>query len=323
MLQLKSIHYLRAIAALMVVVFHIFSNVTFMHPQLDLVYWLRGGVDIFFVISGYVMVTSTENRSITPGHFMVQRAKRIVPIYWIATFATMMQIDGLWDLKLKSFLFIPAMNPTINMMQPVLEPGWTLNYEMFFYAIFALSLFSVRKYQFPIVAALISTTVFFGWLVDGSSIFEFYGRPIILEFLMGMAIAKFRFRLPAATFPAGFLLMYFLQPLSLGRIIELGIPAMLIVSSALSAEKYIKKSRILDFLGSASYSIYLFHLLAIDAVVYSYPHLGLNHFSFVGIAFMACLISGCAFYLTLERPIIAYFNASKTTQIRAENQQIA
>ena len=311
MQQLKSIHYLRAAAAIMVVVFHIYSNVPFMSPYVENVFWLRGGVDIFFVISGYVMVKSTENRTVLPKQFITDRAKRIIPMYWIATFATMMQIDGQWAFKLKSSLFIPALHPETKMMQPVLEPGWTLNYEMFFYIIFTISLFFNRRHQIPFVATCIFGFVFFGLSVDGSRIFEFYGRPIILEFLMGMLVAKLKFNWPKISLPAGLLLMYALQPLNLDRIFALGIPAMLIVAGAISAEKYVRSSQIMDLLGSASYSIYLFHLIALGMIVYLHPLLGLSHFTFVILSLLGCLICGCAFYWALERPIIAYFSKQK------------
>jgi exopolysaccharide production protein ExoZ len=311
MQQLKSIHYLRAVAAIMVVIFHIFNNVTFMRAYAGSVYWLQGGVEIFFVISGYVMVKSTENGSVSPKQFITQRAKRIIPMYWIATVATMMQIDGRWDFKIKSFLFIPAQHPENKMMQPVLEPGWTLNYEMFFYVIFALSLFLNRKHQVPFVATFIVTMVFLGLSVDGNKVYEFYGRPIILEFLMGMMIAKMPIRWPIAFLPAGFLLMYFLQPYSVDRVFKLGLPAMMIVAGAISAEIYIRHSKILNLLGSASFSIYLFHLITIGIILHLYSAIGLNHFTFLIISLIASLICGCAFYWTLERPIIAYFNKQK------------
>ncbi len=323
--QLRSIHYLRAVAAVMVVVFHIFSNVDAMRPDLQSVYWLRGGVDIFFVISGYVMVTSTKNRSISPMQFITHRAQRIIPIYWIATFITMIQIEGLWELKLKSLFFIPAMNPSINRMQPILEPGWTLNYEVFFYVVFAIALFAQRKFLFPIVAAALSVLVLLGFYIDGTEIFEFYSRPIILEFLLGMLIANSSIRLPALCFPAGFILMYFLQPFSLDRVFEFGLPAMLIVAGAVSAEEHIRPSRIFNLLGSASYSIYLFHLLTLEAIIFVYPyfHLGGNKMLFIYISLLFALTSGCLIHLALEKPIITYFISRKNRQsIRTEPNMI-
>ncbi len=311
MQHLKSIHYLRAIAAIMVVVFHIFSNVEFMHPDLDKVNWLRGGVDIFFVISGYVMVKSTKDRDISPTHFIAQRAKRIIPIYWIATLATMMSIDGQNYFKVMSFLFIPAMNPETHVIQPVLAPGWSLNYEMFFYAIFAMSLFSRQIYRFSIMAISLASLVLIGLLFEGSDIFDFYTSSIIIEFLFGMALAQFGVKLPVLAFPVGFILMFAMQPLALERVFSMGLPATLIVAGAIAAEKHMPDWEIAHLLGSASYSIYLFHLLALGFMVAISPYLGLNHQAFIGVSLVFILASGCAFYWALERPIIAYFASVK------------
>jgi exopolysaccharide production protein ExoZ len=316
MQHLKSIHYLRAIAAIMVVIFHIFSNIEFMRPNVEKVYWLRGGVDIFFVISGYVMVKSTENRDISPAYFIVQRAKRIVPMYWIATFATitMMQVDGQWNFKLMSFLFIPAMHPDFPLMQPIVEPGWTLNYEMFFYAIFALSLLTQQAHRFAAIAFSFTLLVLLGLTSEWPDIFEFYSRPIIIEFLLGMALANYKIKMPMIAAPIGFFLMFGMQSLQLERVFSLGLPAMLIVSGSLSTEKHLPHWKIANLLGSASYSIYLFHLLALGLVLHFFTYTGLNNSMFAGASMIFILVSGCAFYWILERPIIAYFSKSKTYQ---------
>jgi exopolysaccharide production protein ExoZ len=311
MQHLKSIHYLRAVAAIMVVIFHIFSNIDFMRPQVESVYWMRGGVDIFFVISGYVMVKSTENRDISPGHFFAQRLKRIVPMYWIATLAAMLQINGHWNYKLMSFLFIPAMHPDFEAMQPVVEPGWTLNYEMFFYAIFALSLLLQQAHRFAVIAVSFAALVLVGTLTEGTDIFEFYSRPIIIEFLFGMMLAKYKIELPMIVVPIGFFLMFRMQPLQLDRLWSFGLPALLIVSGALSAEKHLPHWKIASLLGSASYSIYLFHLLALGVALHFFPSTGLDSSAFAIVSLMFILLTGCALYWLLERPLISVLKSFK------------
>lgn len=303
----RSIHYLRALAAVLVATFHIFSNLKFMRADLDSLYWMRGGVDIFFVISGFVMVQSTSDRNISPKAFITQRAQRIVPMYWIASVVTITQIPGQWWLKIQSLLFIPAMNPKTNMVQPILEPGWTLNYEMFFYVIFAFSLLLKESYRFVAVAAILALLVIAGLTVEGGVLLEFYCRPIIIEFAMGMAIAKFGIRLPIFALPVGFALMIILQSVAMDRIYLLGIPAMMIVASALSAEQHLPKWKFADFLGSASYSIYLFHLLALSALVDIWPYIGLGKEIFAVAALGFMLLVGCGMYWAVEQPIIAYF----------------
>jgi exopolysaccharide production protein ExoZ len=308
----RSVHYLRALAAIMVATFHIFGSVKFMSADLDSVRWMQGGVDIFFVISGFVMVQSTSGRAISPKTFIMQRVKRVVPLYWIATAIMMMQISGQWDLKLKSLLFIPAMNPKINMVQPILEPGWTLNYEMFFYAIFACSLLLKESYRFVAVASVFLLFLMIGYFANGGVLLEFYFRPIIIEFLMGMAIAKFRIRLPTIALPIGFAIMILLQSVAIDRVYSLGIPAMIIISSALSAERHLPSWKFADFLGSASYSIYLFHLLALGAVAEAWPYIGLGKEIFVITALAFMVLFGCVMYRAVEQPIIAFFSPHRS-----------
>ena len=88
---LVSIQALRAIAAFMVLAFHL-SNLAEIAPRLQTTNFVLGaaGVDLFFVISGFVMVYSCERLFNRPGasaQFVVQRLVRIVPLYWLATTA--------------------------------------------------------------------------------------------------------------------------------------------------------------------------------------------------------------------------------------------
>ena len=296
----------------MIAIFHIFSNVDFMLDDIDRVYWMRGGVDIFFVISGFVMVQSTAARDISPREFFLHRAQRIVPLYWIATLAMMMQVQGQWTLKIYSLFFIPMMNPKVDMMQPILEPGWTLNYEMFFYALFALSLFSREKYRFLAITLVMGCLVAVGVATESSATLEFFCRPIILEFIAGMAIAKFGLRLPIVALPAGLLAMILLQPVMADRLFTLGVPAILIVSGALSAEKRLPDWTLAHLLGSASYAIYLFHLLILGMIVKIWPLLDWGDEAFGAIAFTAMIAAGCGIYWSLEKPIIVFFAALKS-----------
>ncbi len=312
MRHFRSIHYLRAVAAIMVVVFHLFSNVKFMLADLPHVLWLRGGVDIFFVISGFVMVQSTTGRAVTPSQFIGQRAMRIVPMYWIATLAVMMQIEGEWAFKVQSLLFIPATNPESGLMQPVLEPGWTLNYEMFFYAVFAAALFLKESLRFPAITMIFAALAIFGGAAENGNLAEFYTRPIMLEFVLGMAIARFSLRLHVIAVPAGVAAMILLQPVGFDRLYTLGLPAALIVAGALSYEDRLPNWKLADFLGSASYSIYLFHLLALGFVVKLWASAESSKELFVIVSFGFMVLAGCGVYWALERPVMALLSRLKT-----------
>nr|WP_232247679.1 acyltransferase family protein [Pseudomonas putida] len=109
------------------------------------------GVDIFFVISGFVMWVTTEGKNKGIREFWVSRILRVAPLYWVFTcvlvaaallmpslFFNSRAVDPVF--LLKSLFFIPALNPDVGDVTPVYTIGWTLTYEMFFYAIFGLSL---------------------------------------------------------------------------------------------------------------------------------------------------------------------------------------
>jgi exopolysaccharide production protein ExoZ len=185
MRYLFGLQYLRAAAALGVVGFHASEN---SHLNLDLG---QAGVDLFFVLSGFLMWSITEAPT-TPMAFFIGRIRRIVPVYWIATCVVL--VGALFSLfpaitlntphVLSSFFFIPARSPSNGHIWPLLVPGWTLNYEMFFYLIFSLVLFLPRRIQLLVMITI------FGGLVASRALAQFpvaeltfYSDPIILEFI--------------------------------------------------------------------------------------------------------------------------------------------
>ena len=111
-------------------------------------YFGASGVDLFFVISGFIMVVTTSRTEFTPQKFFLLRSIRVVPLYWLATLAWIAykvfehSFQGVYPAAIaKSLLFIPYSSPGFPRgVWPILANGWTLNYEMFFYALFALSL---------------------------------------------------------------------------------------------------------------------------------------------------------------------------------------
>ena len=109
-------------------------------------------MDIFFVISGFVMMLSS-GRLLEKAHparlFLWRRALRILPLYWLVTAVKLVLITihpalsvrgrpSAWHI-VASFLFIPSLNPE-GEVRPLITPGWTLSFEMMFYVLFALSL---------------------------------------------------------------------------------------------------------------------------------------------------------------------------------------
>ena len=195
---------LRFVAAMLVVLAHSTAMVN-ERMHLDMFKWRAGwsGVDIFFVISGFVMAISSRTllqRANGWKIFITRRLIRIVPLYWVATtlkLATIIALPALaldsplelWN-TIASYLFIPTFDDKSLLDAPLLKVGWTLNYEMFFYAIFTLALFlgkSPLKFTAAIFAIAVAVNLF-----STPSVPYAYGflEPILMEFVMGMLVAK-------------------------------------------------------------------------------------------------------------------------------------
>lgn len=322
MQQFQSIHYLRAVAALMVVVLHIHTTIEFMRHGAADVGWLRGGVDIFFIISGFVMVRSTAGKAISPRDFFIRRCQRIIPLYWWATLVSMSTIEGQFFYKFASMFFIPMTSPVSGAFEPVVPPGWTLNYEMFFYFLFALSLWLTEKWRFWALAALLLALVTMSIFAPAGTLAGFYTNPIMIEFLAGMAIAKYNLKGSVLLIPFGFALMFLMYISNDSRLLTLGVPAAFIVMGAIGSEHRVKSYRILNILGDASYSIYIFHLLALGVLLKNWEGLGLDRAYFALVAVIFIVVIAVVLHWVLERPIITFF-ARQNAQSRDRSASTA
>ena len=310
------IQYLRAVAALGVVIFHAAER-TGHHFAIG-----AAGVDVFFVISGFIMWVISERRPVSPLAFLRDRVQRIAPIYWLAT--AVMVIGGLAGLfpnlvlsnghVLSSLLFIPTRSPSSGEIWPVLVQGWTLNYEMFFYAVFALTLLLPRSRRLLAIAGCFSALVAIGFAVDSdNALFVTYTRPIILEFVAGMIVAEFwlRGRVPGAMSGlvlvagafSGFAAVALLR-LPFDEFILGPLAIMLVLGTlALEAQGWFRPHRLPMMLGDASYSIYLWHTFAISVVVKVCGIMGIEPLASGVLAVVAGTALGAFAYLLIEKPL--------------------
>ncbi|WP_197561390.1 acyltransferase family protein [Stenotrophomonas maltophilia] len=266
-ITLQSLQALRGVGAVAVVVFHALS----LHPFFN---FRAGaaGVDLFFVISGVVMYLSLRNDA-SPWEFLKRRFIRVVPMYWIATtlaiayfYARYPYMTPSTEHIVRSYIFAP---PPPGYQMPLLYPGWTLNYEVFFYAILGTLLVTKR-----LAAALtICVIVALGSLTNVVPAITgvYYFHQIILEFaagmLIGMAIRhgyrpkKLEGFIYLALSVILFAVHNHYKP---EGVLAWGVPSALMVVGALAFESSkAVTNRICQLIGSASYSIYLFHALAI------------------------------------------------------------
>ncbi len=179
--RLESVQSLRGIAALFVVSQHI-------------CFIGRGsfGVDIFFLISGFIIMLSTEKGR---EHFLVKRLIRIVPLYYLFTFVSFLAaffIPALFDNTkadvislVKSLLFIPFEQSGVT--QPLYRIGWTINYEVMFYLLFFISMLISFRFRAIICTLLICLLAGLGALFPNlPEPARFWTDSIILEFAVGM-----------------------------------------------------------------------------------------------------------------------------------------
>lgn len=245
--KLRSIQVLRALAVLGVVIYH----ATFTRFGVG-----AAGVDLFFVISGFIMAKVSDGRE--SGAFFADRLWRIVPLYILALAVqvALFPIEPTYCRTMASLTLWPAWP---DWCFPYVVQAWTLSYELLFYALVALFI-RRRHWLFVALPALVAWRLF-----APTPPFLWVGNPLILEFLAGFALASIPRRFGAITLFAGILWISQApaETKSLLRAVYWGIPAVLIVHGALSLEDAFRRrwANILVALGDASYSIYLAHVI--------------------------------------------------------------
>ena len=345
-IQLANLQILRLVAAAMVLFGHLNHEVTKL-PLLARGFepfqpiWWHCGVDIFFVLSGFVMALITADSFGQPGtqrRFVTARLLRLVPMYWLFTSLTlvaMLTVPGEmrhhttnWQQVLGSYLFVPLTLNSDGAPRPVMILGWTLDYEMLFYALFALVLPLGRRRGLTVLAGIIVALVALGRLVALPLPFSVWCDPIVLEFLLGVAVYggwRRGHRLPAwaglaiaaegfaamAAFMAGGIANHY----EAWRIIWGGIPAAMIVAGVLVirevgtgrvAARIDGLRRLLVLGGDASYALYLSHPFVLSGVALLCARAGLHDAPFyVASAFAACLGFALLFHVKFERPLLA------------------
>ncbi|WP_243371705.1 acyltransferase family protein [Microvirga solisilvae] len=295
MSKLIHIQILRACAALAVAIHHAQFDAAALagrfggsfHP-FEAIPW-AAGVDIFFVISGFIIVYSSQKLAEAPGAagvFLTRRLGRVVPLYWSATglyLALALAVPGVLNSEvlepgfiLASYLFIPLARPD-GLVQPLYSLGWTLNYEIYFYLLFAMTLAWPLKRSVPVLITVMAATVALGRFVTLPLPLSFWTNPIVLEFAFGMMLGLLKvegFTLSrawrGALFISGLGLLVVWAHAGLPRAIAYGLPAALLVAAAaLGAERLVQPTgwfvRVGSALGDASYALYLVHPFVIRA----------------------------------------------------------
>jgi len=292
------------------------------------------GVDIFFVISGFVMYYMMHDRFGVPGvaaDFLRRRVIRVVPLYYL--FTTLTLVMGLvLHVPLPStirivfsYLFLPG--PTCDLYcTPLLTLGWTLNYEMMFYLVFAAGLLlPYRRGLMLIVGILLLLIAIAAPTPPDWRMIRFWGLPITLEFVAGMGVAHMFLR--GMTIPrvlawtivaAGFALAVLFYQIgaydTIGRPFTGGLPAVMIVTASVLGLEPRRRTRWIGWLiagGNASYALYLSHPFAIHVGEVLDARLGLSARSpalFLAMVILGALIGSAIVHVGIEKPMLRWLN---------------
>ncbi|CAB4052764.1 acyltransferase family protein [Paraburkholderia phenoliruptrix] len=322
------IQYLRAFAALLVVAFHAPATIAAFGNSLPLLRAGAYGVDIFFVISGFIMGATGASGGSSRADFILKRLVRIVPLYWITTLCTValaVLAPGLMRSTVidissvgKSLFFIPHFSHAHpGNVWPIVVPGWTLNFEMFFYALVAVVIPFATRARAVAISVIFLMFIAAGFAFHSTNaIFLTYTNTLLFEFILGMWIAIFhhRGRLPnrwlaLPIFLFGCVLLFAADATSRG--FTKGIPAAMIVLGALVILRDFK-SQILEYIGDASYAIYLVQFFSFGIVRALWTLAGVRGTTpvhamlYVALSVIGCVISGLAVYALVERPMTRY-----------------
>lgn len=340
--MLRNVQLLRALAAFSVVAAHLGAvgkapETAFVAPYTG--FYGAAGVDVFFVISGFIMMYITRD-GLRPAVFLLARFARIYPLWWMVSVAaapaTLLVIVGHSNDSaghlLRSLFLIPAGSAGGKLVFPVVGVGWTLTYELFFYLAFAGALASGQRLLWAKVSAILLVAYLLHFLLPEGTARAFLSDPIYLEFIFGMIVAEFylahRLRIAVvaalATVAAALLWASPSEPDAYvgTRVLWWGIPAAAVLAFALMLERNnVRAPHLAVFLGDASYATYLMQFFAVFLLPASlFQWLGpLTPWTWVAVILIAAQIAGCAVYILVDRPL---HDAARSV-VRASSKQPA
>lgn len=339
--KLNGVQYLRGYAAILVVINHLWPHNGYIYKKLNFENIGGFGVDIFFVISGFIMAYTLndftkKNNHLAAYEFIKKRVERIYPLYFVILAPSFI----IYVLKcmygssnfsiatvLGSVLLLPSFNNSES-YHMIMSPAWTLVYEMFFYVTLSL-IIAISKskntcivmYSLIITAVVFSVNIFglkgdrLGWV----NLSYMVGDPIFFDFIMGFIIfymkkvnLKTKLSRAVMIFIVVIITLFamFMASKGLPRILSFGLTSFILVLlftvniDSIDNGRFQKEALLL---GGASYSIYLTHQLFIllaDNIYKKYAWL--NSSDFFGLLLsMLVILFGCLVYMKIEKKITA------------------
>lgn len=327
-----SVQVMRALSVIAVVLFHVAmrQRQDFPHIALPLTYpqSLMGhaGVDLFFIISGFIITTVNWREFARPSairSYLAKRLIRVMPLYWLTALPMIPLAMANLDLKsaFGALLLLPHYASRIN------QVAWSLAYEILFYAVFALFLVFPRRYLPVCVSAWVimilasnAASGHVAWLGN-------FLRPLNLEFVLGITVAgliqaRVFFRRPRLLICLGLIGILAVAALKhFGpnpypeydgkmRALLFGVPCALLLYGAIVIECLGKTaySKLLLLLGDASYSIYLVHFVLIQLLMLNPLAAAIKNpiafFLWELLVIVLVMAAGVLVHLKLEKPLL-------------------
>ena len=220
-----------------------------------------------------------------------------------------------------SLAFIPHRSPSNGEIWPILVQGWTLNYEMFFYAVFGLVLLLPERRRFVALTSTLAALVAVGLLFPSENpLLKTYTDPRLLEFLMGTVIGKCWLDKAVPSRAAGIaLIVLAIAGFAFVGVTYIGFNAYVfaalasaLVAGVLGLEKgaAVGHFKPVAYLGDGSYSIYLWHAMAISVVAKAGVALAIPGPVVLIIAIISGVLVGAAAHEILEKPVAALLRQS-------------
>ena len=342
--KFQNLQALRGIACLLVVLLHLWGmEKAFGGQTLSAVEWFGfAGVDLFFVISGFIITTTSRRHLGVPAQaptFLFRRLWRIYPMFWVAMAisvpASMACFDPAPLLNLsgetwaKWLALLPSKPENLVIVQ-----AWTLEYELMFYLVFAAVLCVPPRLGAGLLAGwaiIVGVEMVFG---GGRKPFAgHFQSPYVLEFLAGSLIAWLSEKGVraggwlalaggVASAAVGILVASRMAPEAVPaalageplRVPIFGPASALIVYGFVSLEGRMRMPRSLLRIGDASYSLYLLHMAVLcfaSVVGFKVAHSGVPHYLWLVGTLASCVIVGLAAHRLVEKPLLNLWQSRK------------
>lgn len=329
--NLQSIQIMRGIASLLVLLEHIsIKGGQYGNGALNGFSVGGAGVDLFFIISGYIMCVSTYDQPLNFAQFIVRRIKRIMPLYWLVTTValivflykpTLINSSGGETGIFVSYTLFPNGKKFLN------ANGWTLSYEFFFYFIFGCFIHKGTYKAIKASSLILMLLTIIGLCYHFNEPLLFFSTDsLLMEFVFGMGCfylfnkksIGLNHKYGIGLFITGVLL--FALQISIGATnyqkwqgLLWGITILLIFIGLLSLEGLMRRSSfliktLLLEIGNSSYSLYLIHPFTLSGTAICLKHFGMasNPYLFSIILLTISVVTGHLVYLYVERPLIAF-----------------